>query len=803
MKLICFFIVLNINSIFSHGNDISCRPHDHNGRAREKTVKLSDLELSVYLNEKEGAVEGHANYKFEYFRKEIDTLFLDAIQFEVRSILLNKNKVDYKTDSAGITIYLPKDKSNKNRLEIFYKCFPKRGMYFLNWNNNNSVAKKQIWTQGQGIDNRHWIPGFDDVANLLTTKLHIRFNRKYPVISNGNLIKKTLNSDSVTQTWTYEMTKPHALYLLMIAAGDYRVKKLKSASGIILEQYYYPEFEKHFDATYTKSAEMMDWFENEIGIPYSWGKVYRNVPTQDFLFGAMENTTSTIFTDSYHPDTRGALNRPYVSINAHELAHQWFGDLITERNPTHHWLHESFATHYSKWFMLSAYGTETYDWIRKGERDAAFNASLYNDFPVAHSQGGSARHYPKGSYVLDMMRWELGNENYRKVIQNYLNKYKHSNVESNNLYESIYEVVGRNIDWFFDQWIYKGGEPKIQVSYTKNNNKLVLTLLQLHKKNEVIKAFRLPLDVHILNENQNEIIHSVIFDKDSQTFEFEITDAFKMLTIDPNAKLLRKISYDSELKTEFDILKYSKYPMARFEALERLRNIDLNNKINEYDELNKTENQRIVKVELLQQLKNAENSEKVTEMLLKGINDSDHHVREAAIRSISYINEPIKAALKKSLNDSSYFNIEYAFQQYIKFFPKEKEFALSQIENLQGLNHNLEIVYHGEMLQIFKENKESQKHKEALIRLKELASANYEFRTRLKSFEYLIALNQMNEEIIHSLIQGSLHFHYGLSGRCREYLEYAKRTVPAFFEKAFSTYIFENEKQKNDLLKKL
>jgi hypothetical protein len=243
--------------------------------------------------------------------------------------------------------------------------------------------------------------------------------------------------------------------------------------------------------------------------------------------------------------------------------------------------------------------------------------------------------------------------------------------------------------------------------------------------------------------------------------------------------------------------------MARFEALERLRNIEIKDKINEYFELYKNENQRLVKVELLQQLKNAENSENVSEMLLAGLNDSDHHVREAAIRSISFVNEPIKEALQKSINDSSYFNIEYALQQYIKFFPKEKEFALSKIEHLQGLNHNLEIVYHGEMLQIFKENKESQKHKEALIRLKELASPNYEFRTRLKSFEYLIASNQLDVEVIHSLIQGSLHFHYGLSGRCREYLEYSKRMVPAFFEKALSTFTFENEKQKLDLLKKL
>lgn len=804
MKNILFLCITLISYSLQAHNDISCRPHDVNGRAREKTVSLKDLTLYIHLHEKESKVAGRAVYKYTYLRPEIDTLFLDAIQFQVKSLKINNNPVDFKTDSAGITIILPKNKSKENTLDIEYECFPSRGIYFINWNNPDPLAKKQIWTQGQGIDNRHWIPGFDDVANLLFCKTHITFNKNYPLVSNGDLIKVVKNADSTSKTWSYEMKKPHALYLIMIAGGDYKFKKQKSKNGVILEQYYYPELENEFEATYAKSEEMMDWFEKEIGIDYAWGKIYRNVPTQDFLFGAMENTTSTIFTDFMHVDKRSAVERDYMGVNAHELAHQWFGDLITERNPTHHWLHESFATHYSKWFLYHTFGKDKYDQIRKGERDGAFNASRYNDFPVAHSQGGSARHYPKGSYVLDMLRHELGNENYRKVIQIYLDKYKHGNVETNNLYESIYEVLGRNLDWFFDQWVFKGGEPVLQINRTIDKNKVKLNIYQVHKKNDVIKNFRLPLDIHIQYSNKEEEIKSYTITKDSTEINFELNrNDISLITVDPDAKLLRKIGYESDLETEFNILKTSPYSMARIEAVERLKSMDWALKSDVFEAWFSQEKNTLVKTEILEHLPKENTDAKAWSIIKMGMQDANHLVRRFAMNGIHTANDSIKPLLIAAQSDTSYINIEVATKKLLKLYPKESSKWLEAISKLSGINRNLELLYWSEILTKSKEDKQSENFKNAKKRLTYLASETFNFRIRTEAMDVLIAEKEISESLINSMIQGSLYFHPQMRNRSITYLNHLKKEFPDAFKTVFEKYPFKSEKDKNLVLERI
>ena len=161
----------------------------------------------------------------------------------------------------------------------------------------------------------------------LITEIVVHFDKNYKVLSNGNLIEKTEEENNLIR-WHYKITKPHASYLIMLGIGKYNILKETSENGISLNLWYYPDWEERLSSAYHLSKEMFDYLEREIDVPYTW-ESYSQIPVQDFMYGAMENTTATLFGDFYFVDSVSFNDINYVYVNAHELAHQWFGDCIT------------------------------------------------------------------------------------------------------------------------------------------------------------------------------------------------------------------------------------------------------------------------------------------------------------------------------------------------------------------------------------------------------------------------------------------------------------------------------------------
>jgi aminopeptidase N len=790
-----FFFLLFVNLLTAQTHDL-CYHGDQYGSPREKNIRPLDLQLEVTLVEKLGRVDGRATYLFEYLRKEIDTVFFDGIQMNVKNISINGSNIKFKSDSAGITMFLPENRKDTSTLVIEYSAYPVRGIYFLNWNNPDASALRQIWTQGQGIDNRHWIPGYDDVSNLQTVTTKITFNDKYPVVSNGKLLSSVQNPNK-TKTWTYQINAPHALYLNMIAAGDYKFKSMKSKGGIQIDQYYYPNREHCFDPTYEHSEDMMDWFESEIGVKYPWGTIYRNVPTKDFLYGAMENTSSTIFSDYMHQDKRSQLERAYIGVNAHELAHQWFGDLITERSAPHHWLHESFATHYSKKYLQSLRGQADFDWARRGELLASFNAGKANTLPIAHSASGSPRHYPKGSFVLDMMRNELGNENYRKSIKNYLNRHYHQNVETQDLVAAIYETTGRDLQWFFDQWIHRGGEPELTVDFLLKRNVLELFVHQTHPKTATVTSFRMPMNAKIYYKSGKSSMHPILVqnDKDVFTLKMEDKEEFDFITVDENMDFLRKISYSKGDNYDAKLLNSCSNPLARVEAVERLAGIGWPIKKKTLMNAYHRESSAMVKKEILSQVNMYAADPTAADILFHGLSDTHHLVRRAAISGVNIANDNLKPLLIEALSDSSYINIEQAFDKLYLLYPDEKVQWLQAIKGQEGINHNLEIIFYSKTLKM-----DGKINPIAHQELKKMTSESADFRTRIAAINILGDSKIYDDEFVRNLIQGVFYFHPGIRAASIQFLNNIRTENFELFSKVLSNYPFEEPRKTQQLL---
>ena len=750
-----------INCQLSIAQDTSiCYLRDDNGKIREHNVDFLKMNLDVKFNTQEGKIFGTVKYDFRPIQYVVDTLFLNAPAIKIKTVLLNGKETKFTTDSLGLTVhFLPALNWNKQyNLEINYEASPRKGLYFIGWNVDEFIAdsinkgvkdryytRKQIWTQGQGIDNRHWIPCYDDVNDKMITETTITFDSAYTVISNGALKEKKKNVDGTT-TWHYAMSKPMAPYLIMIGIDKYAYKDYKSKNGMVSRQYYYADHPETAEPTYDYSAEMMDWLCNETGIFYPWG-TYCNVPVQDFMFGAMENTSATIYGDFYLNDTRSAVERNYVGTNAHELTHQWFGDYITEFSATHHWLHESFATYYSKQFIHHILGEDRYEWDRRMEQNNAMNADRINRFSVAHSMGGSNRHYPKGSAVIDMIRYVVGDSVYKKCITNYLRKHAYSNVLTSDFKMVFMETAGINLDWFFDEWVTRAGFPEYVVSYEKQKDRVAIFVAQKQKVDELTGYFKMPIvfEVHYKNGTSSTVKEWLSHAADTVYVNTTSSSQIDYVLFDPGSNLIKKVEFKKSFEELSSQLLNANHFIDRFDALRALLDTSIERKRDLLVAVFAKNNFQTLKADIVLQL-SKDSSTAAINLFRNALQDKDMMVRRSVLDHLDTFPLSIVTDVEKILSDTSYINIETALRKLCKQFPEKTERYLAQTKNLYGINDNVRAAWL-EMKIKYGTNGIEEAKKE----LTYYTSNHFEFRTRVRAVDAIERLEFCNEEIIKNL----------------------------------------------------
>lgn len=392
-------------------------------------------------------VIGSIVYEFEVETKP-DTIFIDAKNMQFTGVEINGRKAKWVASSSALKIYKGYRKG-KNKLIFSYEAQPKQTLYFVKDGNDD-----QLWTQGQGKYTSHWLPSFDDVNEKVVFNLQLNFAKDYTALANGRLISKTVNGN--TALWSYQMDKPMSSYLIMLAIGKYQKWDRQTAGGTPLEFYLRPQDSAKFEPTYRYSREIFDYFEKEIGVKYPWG-IYRQVPVLDFLYAGMENTTSTIFAQDFVVDETGFNDRNYINVNAHELAHQWFGDLVTAQSGTHHWLQEGFATYYALLAEKELYGDDHFNYELYQIAERLQQAAKTDTIPVMNAKASSLSFYQKGAWALHVLREGVGQEAFRAAVKNYLEKYAYKNVVTDEFLAEINRVSGYDTQAFKKRWLETGG----------------------------------------------------------------------------------------------------------------------------------------------------------------------------------------------------------------------------------------------------------------------------------------------------------------------------------------------------------
>jgi aminopeptidase N len=393
---------------------------------------------------------------------------------------LNQKKIQFTTNGKQIVL-ISHFKKGKNNVSFNYFAKPKQALYFVGSEEKDNV---QIWTQGQGKNTSNWLPSFDDVNEKLIFSLEVVVDSKYQVISNG-ILKSKVNNDSMTY-WRFNMQKPMSSYLLMLGIGKFEKQIQQSNSGIPLEMYLEPKDATKFEPTYRDSKRMFDFLEKEIGVKYPW-EIYKQAPVRDFLYAGMENTSATLFNTRYVVDSTGFEDRSYTNVNAHELAHQWFGNLVTAESGKHHWLQEGFATYYALLAEKEMYG-EDYFYSKLYESASQLKfASRTDTIPVLNAKASSLTFYQKGAWALFVLHEEIGDKAFKKAVRNYLKKHAFQSVNTPDFFAEIKKVSRYDLDNFSKVWL------ETMVFNTQQANSLLLKNIEIQMLFEVDKLKNKPL----------------------------------------------------------------------------------------------------------------------------------------------------------------------------------------------------------------------------------------------------------------------------------------------------------------------
>jgi len=729
-------------------------------------ITLRHIQADIRFKPEENLVIAKTEFLFSPNGYKTDSIAFSAPDFAIQSVSVDGKQAQYHSFAGNLVIdtkpiFLEKGKEYK--VNIAYTAEPKSGaIYFIGWRKEEQGKRKEIWAHRP----HGWLPYLDA---RITMDMYYTFDRNYNVFANGDRMDVKDNPDS-TRTWHYRMAKDHPYFSTSLVIGDYEFSSTLSAGGIPLEFWYYRGQVDKVKPTYQYTEAMMDFLEKETGVKYPY-PVYRQAPVIDYMYGAMETTTATVFGDFIFIDPHAYWQRNYINTNAHEMAHQWFGNYVAHFVNKDVWLTESFATYYAKIFERSIFGRDYYQNVMNDEVNMAMNASKLNNYPVAGSMGGNARIYQKGSLVLGMLRKVMGDKEFHDAIKLYLQRFGFNYAQTTDLLRCIYDATGKSYNWFFEEWIFHGGEPYYQVSYsilddTSGRRATHIKVAQIQETNEQVGLFMMPvkMEVHYKDGTTDSTVAWI----GNKYQEISIPNPEKksvdFVLFDPGREVLKKLSFDRSVEELSEQALRAENMIDRFDALVALHSTPLSIKRETLIRCYEKENFHLVKSEIIDQL-SADTGSQATELFRRALRDPDANVRKSVLKLVSPLPEALKKDAEKCLGDFSYLNQELALQNLCLSFPRDGEHYLEATKDLTGWRGlNIRMKW----LEIAIANGKT----EFLPELIHYSGPQFEFETRMNAFSVMKRLRYMDDTTLANARSASQHWNGKLRDAAKDYLTY-------------------------------
>ncbi len=580
--------------------------------ARTKDYDLEHSRIALRFDLDQKKVIGDVIHTLTILR-DSQRITFDSAGLQIQSVTVNKAAATFESadDKLRIALAKPAKPGEKFTVEIRYEAKPSKGLYFILPDKDYPDRPKQVWTQGESEDTRYYLPTYDYPNDRLTTETILTVPAGWLTVSNGKLISVT-DAGNGMKTWTWRESLPSSTYLFTVVAGEF--VEAKDTWRNLPVTYYAPKDRgDRLTVNYSRTPAMIDLFSKKLGVDYPWEK-YSQAMVDDFVAGGMENSSATTNTANSlrHPKLVPEYPEDEDPLISHELAHQWFGDLVTCKDWGHVWLNEGFATYMETVWAEAHFGKDAADYERwEAARRWFTRQPLFNKPIVRHDFDDSSEFdenvYAKGGWVLYMLRHQLGDDAFYAGLKHYLEVNHGKNVVTADLTKAIEQATHANVDQFFTQWIYGAGAPKLDVSYTYDETKkqVILTVKQTQKLEGSVGLFHFPVDVEITNATGPKL-YNILISKDSESFPLPSGSAPVMVLFDKGTQILKSAEFKKDKKELLYQLKNASQQVDRADAAVALGKIKSDDEaaaaLGEALRTDKTDGVRITAAEALGEL---------------------------------------------------------------------------------------------------------------------------------------------------------------------------------------------------------
>ncbi|HEY5949793.1 MAG TPA: M1 family aminopeptidase [Kofleriaceae bacterium] len=518
--------------------------------APDRVVDIQHIALVLDVDPTKRSVTGTATLRAMVIAPNTKVVELDAVELMIEKVSAGGKPAAFRYDGKRLRVELPTPLAAgaELTLAVDYKGAPRRGLYFVGPDEGYPDKPVQVWTQGQDEDSRYWFPCFDAPSEKATSEVKVSVPASMFALSNGTLVSDKTSGGKRTLHWRLDV--PHSCYLVTLAVGDFGTVETKWRDTPVI---YYVQrgLEEAAERTLARTPQMLELFSQRFGVPYPYPR-YAQVFVADFIFGGMENTSATTLTDTVLIDERASIDYDIDSLVAHELAHQWFGDLVTCRDWGEGWLNEGFATYAEYIWREHHEGRDAADLELEEWADSYFgeDASRYRrtiatklyDEPIDIFDHHL---YEKGGRVLHMLRGVLGDDAFYKTLAHYLGKHRHGLVESRDLARAVEDATGKVVDWFFSQWVIDGaGHPELDIHlrWDPDTQLATVSVEQTQRSDNRTPVFRLPTTMRFRVGDKDVDVPLEIVDQ-KQIFHIRLETEPSQAIFDPGRALLaaRKI----------------------------------------------------------------------------------------------------------------------------------------------------------------------------------------------------------------------------------------------------------------------
>jgi len=498
-------------------------------------IDVLKYEFHIRVNDSTDVIQGQTIINFK-LQKTIQNINLNFVNIDISGkgmqvlkVLYDKNVTNFKQQNNFLNInVLNKDLNKNHNINILYQGIPKDGLII----SKNKFGNRTFFGDNWPNRARNWLPCIDYLSDKAYVAFYVTAPNHYKVVANGILKDSIkLNNNNTLSHW--QSSVPLSTDIMVVGIADFAVQNLKKVGGTPVSSWVYPQNKKEGFYDYAQAREILKFYISLFG-PYPYKKL-ANVQSKT-RFGGMENASNIFYSE------KSVTGKRYSeSILAHEIVHQWFGDSATETDWPHLWLSEGFATYFTDVYLEHKFGKTKLDSILKKQRQKIIVFSKIWPKPIIDNQTTNlmrllnANSYEKGCWFLHMLRKKIGDKLFYKSVRTYYNTYKFKNADTKDFRLIAEEVSGEKLDSFFNQWLYKVGQPELDINWDYNYKKITFTINQVQ---EFKTIFKMPLTVKIVFEDNSSVLKTFHISKKEEVFTLSIIKKPINILLDPHTDLL-------------------------------------------------------------------------------------------------------------------------------------------------------------------------------------------------------------------------------------------------------------------------